>query len=98
MCLCLCVSLREKIRKWCLSAVLLLTMVLTLLEVYIGLVGGGLLWSTKYSKFVNFHCPNNSADIVALRLLIAVAASWSVASRQSVSLWPAGTTGGPQAD
>jgi len=30
------------------------------------------------------------ADIVALCLSIAAAASWSVAARQSVSLWSAG--------
>jgi len=47
----------------------------------------------SHSKFINFTCKKaaQQADIVALRLSIAVAASWSVAAHQSVSLWPAGS-------
>jgi len=46
----------------------------------------------SHSKFLNFTVQTaaQQADIVALRLSIAAAASWSVAARQSVSLWPAG--------
>jgi len=42
--------------------------------------------------FINFTIQTavQQADKVALRLSIAAAASWSVAARQSVSLWPAG--------
>jgi len=43
------------------------------------------------SKFINFIVQTavQQADIVALRVSIAASASWSVAARLSVSLWPA---------
>ena len=47
----------------------------------------------SHSKFINFivQTAAQQADIVALRLSIAAAVSWSVAAHQSVSLWPAGS-------
>ena len=47
----------------------------------------------SHSKFINFIVQTavQQADIVALWLSIAVAVSLSVAARQSVSLWPAGS-------
>ena len=46
----------------------------------------------SHSKFINFTVLTaaQQAAIVALRLSIPVAASWNVAARQSISLWPAG--------